>query len=83
VSNGFFNIVVYRSQWLVAGEGDEPAAEGSLRLLLDVCCPCVAGGAGDYFDVSETVVMMDSYAARDVTEEAKAICAQVRVLALS
>ena len=31
------------------------------------------GGAGDYFEVSDLVVMMDSYKPRDVTREAKKI----------
>ncbi len=33
----------------------------------------VIGGAGDYFDVSDLVVMMDTYKPRDVTEKAKKI----------
>ena len=33
----------------------------------------VVGGAGDYFDVADTVVMMDSYQCVDRTREAKAI----------
>ncbi|GAQ88498.1 hypothetical protein KFL_004340050 [Klebsormidium nitens] len=35
----------------------------------------VMGGSGDYFDVADTVVMMESFAPRDVTSEAKAIAA--------
>ena len=31
------------------------------------------GGSGDYFDVADTVVTMDSYLPRDVTQEAKQI----------
>lgn len=37
----------------------------------------VLGGSGDYFDVADTVIMMDEYQPRDVTGEAKEI-AQVR-----
>eukprot|EP00611_Tribonema_gayanum_P029093 TRINITY_DN7686_c0_g1_i2.p1 TRINITY_DN7686_c0_g1~~TRINITY_DN7686_c0_g1_i2.p1 ORF type:complete len:361 (+),score=154.00 TRINITY_DN7686_c0_g1_i2:339-1421(+) len=33
----------------------------------------VIGGAGDYFEVADTVVMMDCYAPRDVTAQARAI----------
>ena len=35
----------------------------------------VIGGAGDYFDKADTVVMMDCYKCMDVTERAKAIVA--------
>lgn len=38
----------------------------------------VIGGCGDYFEVADTVVMMDSYLPYDVTERAKAIAAQHR-----
>lgn len=34
----------------------------------------VVGGAGDYFEVSDLVVMMDSYKPRDVSLNAKEIC---------
>jgi len=33
----------------------------------------VMGGSGDYFEVADTVIMMDAYRPRDVTEEAKRI----------
>ena len=33
----------------------------------------VVGGAGDYFDVADSVVMMDSYLPRDVTAQARQI----------
>ena len=36
----------------------------------------VIGGSGDYFDVADTVVTMDSYIPRDVTKEAKEITVQ-------
>lgn len=33
----------------------------------------IAGGIGEYFDVADTVIMMDKYVAKDVTEKAKKI----------
>jgi predicted ABC-class ATPase len=33
----------------------------------------VMGGSGDYFDVADTVIMMDAYQPRDVTQEARAL----------
>jgi len=33
----------------------------------------VIGGSGDYFDVADTVIIMDEYIPRDATKEAKAI----------
>jgi predicted ABC-class ATPase len=33
----------------------------------------VMGGAGDYFDVADHIIMMDSYEARSVTEEARQV----------
>jgi len=33
----------------------------------------VMGGSGDYFDVADTVIMMDSYEPKDVTQQAKAL----------
>ncbi len=33
----------------------------------------VMGGSGDYFDVADTVIMMDSYDPRDVTDQARAL----------
>lgn len=38
----------------------------------------VMGGSGDYFDVADTVVAMDEFVPRDVTEQAKAIAAEFR-----
>jgi predicted ABC-class ATPase len=37
----------------------------------------VVGGAGDYFDVADTVIMMDNYVPRDVTERARAIAREL------
>jgi len=36
----------------------------------------VIGGSGDYFDVADTVIAMDSYVPREVTAEARAIAEQ-------
>jgi len=33
----------------------------------------VMGGSGDYFDVADTVIMMDSYEPKDVTEQARVL----------
>lgn len=33
----------------------------------------VMGGSGDYFDVADTVIMMDEYLAKDVTEKARSL----------
>lgn len=37
----------------------------------------VMGGSGDYFEVADTVIMMDAYRPRDVTEEAKRIAREL------
>eukprot|EP00123_Amoebidium_parasiticum_P010244 comp19980_c0_seq1/m.24394 comp19980_c0_seq1/g.24394 ORF comp19980_c0_seq1/g.24394 comp19980_c0_seq1/m.24394 type:complete len:451 (-) comp19980_c0_seq1:35-1387(-) len=37
----------------------------------------VIGGSGDYFDVADAVIMMDSYMPRDVTAEAKKVAAEM------
>ena len=40
---------------------------------LDVSTILVMGGSGDYFDVADTVIMMNNYQASDVTDEARRI----------
>jgi len=45
----------------------------ALYTLRGVSSILVMGGSGDYFDVADTVIMMDSYRAHDVTDEAKRI----------
>ena len=45
---------------------------GALRKK-GISCILVMGGSGDYFGVSDTVICMDSYACKDVTDEALAI----------
>jgi predicted ABC-class ATPase len=44
-----------------------------LHLDLDVSSILVMGGSGDYFDVADTVIMMDHYHPRCVTKRAKEI----------
>ena len=44
---------------------------------LGVSTILVMGGSGDYFDVADTVIMMDNYVPRDVTEEAKRIAREM------
>lgn len=39
----------------------------------------VMGGSGDYFEVSDKVIMMDSYEPKDVTKEAQSIAGAARV----
>ncbi len=44
-----------------------------LHESLGVSSVIVMGGSGDYFDVADTVIMMDSYEPRDVTKQARAL----------
>ncbi len=37
----------------------------------------VMGGSGDYFDIADTVIMMDEYLARDVSQQARALAEEV------
>ncbi|MFZ1547644.1 MAG: ABC-ATPase domain-containing protein [Candidatus Nitrotoga sp.] len=39
----------------------------------------VMGGSGDYFEVSDTVIMMDSYQPKDVTTEAHALVGEEKI----
>ncbi|MEA1904409.1 MAG: ABC-ATPase domain-containing protein [Candidatus Hadarchaeota archaeon] len=43
---------------------------------LGVSIVLIMGGLGDYFDVGDTVIMMDSYRPRDASKEAKDIAAK-------
>lgn len=75
-----FMIRDHRMQALVAKD-KEPITPyiDNVRQLYDekgVSSVIVVGGAGDYFDVADTVIMMDEYRPRDVTAEAKAIAAR-------
>jgi len=38
----------------------------------------VMGGSGDYFDVADTVIMLDAYLPQDVTEKARALARPIR-----
>jgi len=46
-----------------------------------VSCVLVIGGSGDYFEVADSVVQMDSYLPIDVTAKAKAIAEKTRITA--
>jgi predicted ABC-class ATPase len=69
-----------RMQALVdkAGEPITPFIDRVRQLAAErgVSSILVLGGSGDYFDVADTIIRMDSYIPRDVTAEAKAIAAQ-------
>ena len=43
---------------------------------LGVSCVLVIGGSGDYFEVADHVIAMDSFKALDLTERSKAIAKQ-------
>lgn len=66
-----------RMQALVAKEKEPitPFIDKVRQLYEDlgVSTILVMGGSGDYFEVADTVIMMDAYRPRDVTEEAKRI----------
>ncbi|NLU49985.1 MAG: ABC-ATPase domain-containing protein [Syntrophomonadaceae bacterium] len=69
-----------RMQKLVAKE-KEPITPfidrvGQLYTEKGVSTVIVMGGAGDYFDVCDTVIMMENYRPREVTHEAKLIARQ-------
>jgi len=75
-----FMIRDHRMQELVAKD-KEPITPfiDKVRQLYDergVSTIIVVGGVGDYFDVADTVVMMDSYLPLDVTDRAKEIAAK-------
>ncbi len=69
-----------RMQALVAKEKEPitPFVDKVRKLYTDlgVSTILVMGGSGDYFDVADTVIMMDSYRPRCVTERAKEIARQ-------
>ena len=66
-----------RMQSLVAKEKEPitPFIDKVKQLYLDlgVSTILVMGGSGDYFDVADTVIMMDEYLPRDRTEAARSI----------
>ncbi len=47
---------------------------------LGVSTILVIGGSGDYFDVADTVIMMDEYKARDVSIEARSIASEYQTM---
>ncbi len=76
-----FMIRDQRMQLLVAKE-KEPITPfiDKVKMLYDlegVSTVIVVGGSGDYFDVADTVIMMDEYVPREVTEEAKNIAREM------
>lgn len=72
-----FMIRDVRMQELVAKEKEPitPFIDKARQLYeeLGVSTVIVVGGSGDYFDVADTVIMMDEYKALDVTEKARSI----------
>ncbi len=48
-----------------------------LHRSLGVSSVIVVGGSGDYLDVADTVIMMDAYEPRDVTERAREVAASL------
>jgi len=78
-----FMIRDHRMQKLVAKEG-EPITPfiDRVRELYDrfgASTILVMGGSGDYFDVADTVILMDSYVPRDATAEAKRIAETYKI----
>ena len=77
-----FMIRDHRMQELVAKEKEPitPFLDKVRQLYeeLGVSTILVIGGSGDYFDVADTVIMMDEYRPRDVTARAKAIAEKYR-----
>jgi predicted ABC-class ATPase len=69
-----------RMQALVekSGEPITPFVDRVRHLAVErnVSTILVLGGSGDYFDVADTVIRMDTYTPHDVTAEAKAIAGQ-------
>lgn len=77
-----FMIRDHRMQELIAGE-KEPITPfvDKVRQLYEeraISSIIVAGGSGDYFDVADTVIAMDSYVPSDVTAAAKKIAERYR-----
>ncbi|MGM0575362.1 MAG: ABC-ATPase domain-containing protein [Myxococcota bacterium] len=72
-----FMIRDHRMQALVAKDREPitPYIDKVRQLHRDhgVSSVIVVGGAGDYFDVADTVILMDTYEPRDATAEAKRI----------
>eukprot|EP01060_Flectonema_neradi_P004447 TRINITY_DN1287_c0_g1_i1.p1 TRINITY_DN1287_c0_g1~~TRINITY_DN1287_c0_g1_i1.p1 ORF type:complete len:646 (+),score=109.40 TRINITY_DN1287_c0_g1_i1:43-1980(+) len=63
---------------LLVSKDKEPITPFVLRVNqlhdeLETSTICVVGGAGDYLEVANTVIHMDSYVPKDVTDEAKEV----------
>ncbi|NMO90716.1 ABC-ATPase domain-containing protein [Actinomycetospora sp. TBRC 11914] len=73
-----------RMQQLIATEPLVPFVERIRPLHAErgVSSVLVMGGSGDYLEVADTVIMMDSYACREVTGRAHEIAAQGRTRAV-
>lgn len=75
-----FMIRDYRMQQLVSKDKEPitPFIDKVRQLYAEygVSTILVMGGSGDYFDVADTVVSMEDFQPRDVTEKAKAIAQQ-------
>lgn len=67
-----------RMQQLIAREPIVPFIDrvGELARDMSVSTVMVVGGAGDYLDVADTVILMEDYRAFDVTGRASAIAAE-------
>lgn len=70
-----------RMQKLVAGDKEPitPLIHRVRELYTEhgVSSVIVMGGSGDYFDVADTVIMMDAYEPRDVTQQARALARRI------
>ncbi len=77
-----FMIRDHRMQELIAKDREPitPFVDKVRQLYNDfgVSTILVMGGSGDYFDVADHVIAMDSFTAHDVSERAKAIAARYR-----
>ena len=77
-----FMIRDHRMQELVAKDKEPitPFIDKVSQLFLErgVSTILVLGGSGDYFDVAHTVIMMEDYLPRDVTERAKGIASKYK-----
>ena len=68
-----------RMQALIARDTIVPLVDRVRQLHRDrgVSCVLVVGGSGDYLDVADTVITMDTYAPSDRTEAARSVCASL------
>jgi len=77
-----FMIRDHRMQELIAKEREPitPFIDKVRQLYQErgVSSVLVMGGSGDYFDVADTVIAMDAYVPRDVTDHARAIAQKYR-----